>query len=60
MEIGRGVHIGSTMNGSNGLLQLPSFSYVLMFLLQYISTGIFILVFEYNVTLIFINPDLAG
>ena len=32
MEIGRGIHIGTAMNRSSSLLQLPSFSYVLMFL----------------------------
>ena len=31
MEIGRGVHIGTATNRSHGLLQLPSFHYVLMF-----------------------------
>ena len=30
MEIGRGVHIGTATNRSNGLLQLSSFSYGLM------------------------------
>ena len=29
MELGRGVHTGT--NSSNGLFQLPSFSYILMF-----------------------------
>ena len=29
MEIGRGVYIGTATNRSNGVLQLPSFSYVL-------------------------------
>ena len=30
VEIGRGVHIGTATNRSNGLLQLPSFSYALI------------------------------
>ena len=30
MEIGRGVHTGTAMNRSNGLLQLPSFCYIFM------------------------------
>ena len=29
MEIGRGVHIGTATNTSNGFLQLPLFSHVL-------------------------------
>ena len=31
MELDRSVHTGTATNRSNGLLQLPSFSYVLMF-----------------------------
>ena len=30
MEIGRGVHTGTVKNRSNGLLQVLSFSYVLL------------------------------
>ena len=39
MEIGRGVHIGAATNRSNGLLQLPLFSYVLMFLREIGAEG---------------------
>ena len=59
MELGRGVHTWTATNRSNGLLQLPSFSYVLMFTnapspFPFLEQMAYAPVIEYNSTFLLI------